>query len=175
MSNWHLSATCLPLPCIIQTTCRPEHVLQPLSHLDPAVTPVMVCRACDIVITVDATRSYEPACRPAIFHRKLTYVSRSFRPRESRHGSQENSRLFGIMALVSDFWLELGVPQSLRNHSATESPAWPTFGGQHADLSTGSVQLREDFTTAVENQSYMVYSALALAYHMKERIQGYES
>ena len=65
------------------------------------------------------------------------------------------------------------VPQSLRNHSATESPAWPTFGGQHADLSTGSVQLREDFMTAVENQSYMVYSALALAYHMKERIQGY--
>ena len=99
-----------PLPCIIQTTCRPEHLLQPLSHLDPAVTPVMVCRACDIVITVDATRNYEPACRPAIFHRKLTYVSRSFRPRESRHGSQENSRLFGIMALVSDFWLELGVP-----------------------------------------------------------------
>ena len=82
MSNWHLSATCLPLPCIIQTTCRPEHLLQPLSHLDPAVTPVMVCRACDIVITVDATRNHEPACRPAIFHRKLTYVSRSFRPRE---------------------------------------------------------------------------------------------
>lgn len=104
---------------------------------------------------------------------RLTQLSAE---RESGHGSQENNILFGIiMALVSDFWLELGVPQSLRNHSATESPAWPTSGGQHADLSTGSVQLREDFTTAVENQSYMVYSALALAYHMKERIQGYES